>query len=110
MALGTGRELANDIAGRGFPRLNIYTGVVAVVINITLNIVWIPCYGIAGAAWASTVSYIISFLGFFFFYCRLSGNRLTKVVFPQRGDWALYWQIKIVLGQWVHDKFRGLLK
>lgn len=110
VALSAGRVLSNDIAGRGFPGLNIYTGVAAVATNIALNLLWIPRYGIAGAAWASTVSYTVSFLGALLFYCRLSGNRWIKVVFPQPGDWALYWRTAVALGQWAQGKLRGVLR
>lgn len=90
VALSAGRVLANDIAGRGYPGWNIYTGFVAVIINIALNFLWIPRYGIVGAAWASTVSYTLSFFCIVFLYCRLSGNGWTAVIFPQRSDWILY--------------------
>lgn len=106
VALSAGRVLSNDIAGRGFPALNIYTGGAAVATNIALNLLWIPRYGIVGAAWASTVSYTVSFLGALFFYCRLSGNRWTKVILPQRGDWALYWKTVATLRQWVQSKLQ----
>ncbi|MEM4675390.1 MAG: polysaccharide biosynthesis C-terminal domain-containing protein, partial [Nitrososphaerota archaeon] len=108
IALSAGRVLANDIAGRGLPRLNIYTGAVAVLTNVVLNIFWIPKFGIVGAAWASIVSYTVSFLGSLFFYCRLSGNRWTVVVFPQRVDWALYWRTARALGQWASRKLRSV--
>ncbi|MBC7109287.1 MAG: polysaccharide biosynthesis C-terminal domain-containing protein, partial [Methanomassiliicoccales archaeon] len=78
----------------------------AVATNIALNLLWIPRYGIVGAAWASTVSYTVSFLGALFFYCRLSGNRWTKVILPQRGDWALYWKTVATLRQWVQSKLQ----
>jgi O-antigen/teichoic acid export membrane protein len=106
VALSAGRVLSNDISGRGRPGLNIYIGAVAVATNVVLNILWIPRYGIVGAAWASTVSYTVSFFGALFFYCRLSGNRWTVVVLPQRGDWALYWRTAVSLGQWAHGKLR----
>jgi len=106
VALSAGRVLANDIAGRGFPGLNIYTGLAAVATNIVLNLLWIPRYGIVGAAWASTVSYTVSFLSVLFFYCRLSGNRWTEVVFPQRGDWAIYWRVVMTIKQWIKTKGR----
>ncbi len=110
VALSAGRVLANDIAGRGYPGLNIYIGMAAVMTNIVLNLLWIPRYGIVGAAWASTVSYSVSFLSALFFYCRLSGNRWTKVIFPQRGDWALYWKTGRALGHWVWGKIIGVLR
>jgi O-antigen/teichoic acid export membrane protein len=109
VTLSAGRVLSNDIAGRGFPRLNIYTGIAAVATNVVLNLLWIPRNGIAGAAWASMVSYTISFLGALFFYCRLSGNRWTKVVFPQSGDWALYQRTVWALGRWAQSKLREVL-
>ena len=109
VALSAGRVLANDIAGRGRPGLNIYIGIAAVATNIALNLLWIPHYGIVGAAWASTVSYTVSFLGSLFFYCRLSGNRWTKVIFPQRGDWAVYLQTGKALCQWARTKARTVL-
>ncbi|MEJ5376111.1 MAG: flippase [bacterium] len=109
VTLSAWRVLANDIAGRGFPRLNIYTGIAAVASNVVLNLLWIPRYGITGAAWASTVSYTVSFLGALFFYCQLSGNRWIKVIFPQRGDWALYWQTSKALCRWAWAKARAVL-
>jgi len=109
VALSAGRVLANDIAGRGFPGLNIYTGLATVLTNVILNLLWIPRYGIVGAAWASTVSYTVLFLGALFFYCRLSGNRWTKVVFPQRGDWRLYFLVAKALYSWAWAKARAVL-
>jgi len=108
IALSVGRVLTNDIAGRGFPILNTYVSGVSLITNVVLNIVWIPRYGIVGAAWASTVSYLLVLCGRIFFYCRLTGNSWTKVIFPQRGDWALYRQTAKALFKWVNGKARVL--
>jgi len=104
--LSAWRALANDMAGRGFPGLN--TGLATVTTNIGLNLLWIPRYGIVGAAWASTASYTVAFLMALLFYCRLSGNSWTKVLLLQRGDWALYLRTATSLGQWVWAKVRGV--
>jgi len=109
VAVSAGRVLGNDIAGRGRPMLNTYRGVITVGTNIALNLLWIPRYGIVGAAWASTVSYTVSFFMALFFYCRLSDNSWTKVVFPQRGDWAIYRRTGLALGRWVKAKVKALL-
>jgi len=108
VALSAARVLANDIAGRGRPMLNTYTSALTLATNIALNIAWIPRHGITGAAWASTVSYSVLFLSALFFYCRLSGNSWTKILLPQRGDWALYWRTGRSLGQWIKAKVRAL--
>ncbi|MDH7596428.1 MAG: flippase [Methanothrix sp.] len=109
VALSAARVLANDISGRGFPGLNIYTGIAAVTANVALNLLWIPRYGIAGAAWASTVSYMVLFLSTIFFYCRLSGNQWTVVLFPQREDWELYWKMGKAFYNWALAKVRVVL-
>jgi len=88
--------------------LNNYAGLVTVATNVILNILWIPRYGIAGAAWASTGSYTLAFLTQLFLYTRLSGNPWTKVVLSQRGDWVLYWRTGRSLGQWIKAKVRAL--
>lgn len=86
------RVLANDLAGRGRIMLNNYAGVVTVTSNVVLNLLWVPRFGIVGAAWASTVSYTATFLIQVVMYCRLSGNAWTKVLIPQREDMAVYLQ------------------
>lgn len=106
VTLSAWRVLANDIAGRGRPGLNIYIGIAAVTTNVILNLLWIPRYGIVGAAWASTVSYTVSFLMVLFLYCRLSGNHWTKVLLPQRGDWAIYFWVGKTFCQWAWTKVR----
>jgi len=90
VALSAGRILSNALAGYGRPVLNIYTGIVAVITNVVLNLLWVPRYGIVGAAWASSVSYTVSFLGSLYFYCRFSNQRWTEVIVLQKEDWKIY--------------------
>ncbi len=40
----------------GHPKVNLINSSIVVVINVILNILWIPKYGIIGAAWATLVS------------------------------------------------------
>ena len=108
VALSVWRLLANDLAGRGKPILNTYITGIAVVVNVVLNILWIPRYGIAGAAWASVASYGIALVIVLIVYCRLSGNSWIEVLFPQRGDWPLYRRTGVALGQWVKVRGKGL--
>ena len=90
VALSVSRVISNDIAGRGRPLLNTYTALGALAVNILLNLLWIPRWGIAGAAAASTVSYLCAFIVRLLLYRRLSGNRWTSVIFTRRRDWGLY--------------------
>jgi O-antigen/teichoic acid export membrane protein len=91
--LSASRILANDIAGRGRPLLNTYVGAIGVVLQVALNLVWIPRYGATGAAWATTVSYGITLAVRLWMYMRLSGNSWATVIVPQASDWLLYRQL-----------------
>lgn len=82
--------LANDISGRGKPIINTYINGFSLVINVVLNIILIPRYGIAGAAYATTISYSLIFFIRLHVYKNISGNKITDVLFVKRSDIALY--------------------
>jgi len=46
----------------GHPKVNLVNSIVAVIINVILNIILIPKYGLEGAAWATLIS--LSLIGF----------------------------------------------
>lgn len=83
------RTLANDIAGRGHPGLNIPINFLAFITNIFFNILWIPKLGINGAAWATVVSYTTACICIIVMYCNITGNLFTKLILPQPSDWQL---------------------
>ena len=87
---GADSILAHDIAGRGKPLVNSYISIIALIVNIILNISWIPKFGIEGAAWASTISYGLTFVGRVLIYSRISGNSFGVILLPQRSDVTLY--------------------
>lgn len=60
--MAASRILANDIAARGRPELNMYASCVVVVINIVGNLFLIPRYGISGAAIATSIAYAVNFI------------------------------------------------
>jgi len=96
--------LANDLAGRDYPRVLPSAWAVSLLVNVTLNVWWIPIYGIAGAAAASTIAYALSFLIVTAYWVRrfpqigarrlyfLSGEELRRI--PDR-----LWQIVGASGQ-----------
>jgi O-antigen/teichoic acid export membrane protein len=48
-------------------KMLVFTTAFPALVNILLNMLWIPKYGIVGAAWATTLSYaLIPCIGFFF--------------------------------------------
>jgi Na+-driven multidrug efflux pump len=59
--MGAGsRILANAIAAKGSPQINMYTSAFVMILNIILNIILIPKYGLLGAAVATSIAYSIN--------------------------------------------------
>lgn len=84
------RVLANDLYGRGRPELNIYISLASVILNIALNVLWIPRFGISGAASATSISYTFAFVVITIVYAKISGNNIWHIVLPQRPDFHFY--------------------
>lgn len=59
-----------DLAGKGKPWISLKAMIPALIINIILNVIFIPNYGAVGAAIASSISYTIASILFIFFYCK----------------------------------------
>ncbi len=97
VAVSCSRILGNDIAGRGRPILNTYLNTLTVAVNLGLNILWIPKFGIVGAAWATTISYSITLIGSLLIYCKISGNTIAQTIFIQKSDVILYKNLLISL-------------
>ena len=60
--------LSSQTSGSGKPLLVFFSFLPALIINIILNVLWIPKYGGVGAAWASNISYFSGALIFLSFY------------------------------------------
>jgi len=58
--ISVSRVLANDIAARGHPEINLYSSLIVVIVNVILNLLLIPSFGVFGAAVATTIAYTIN--------------------------------------------------
>jgi O-antigen/teichoic acid export membrane protein len=90
VAMSGWRILANDLYGRGKPELNIYISSASFALNIILNVLWIPKFGIIGASWATSISYTFAFLLITAVYSKVSGNRLWNIIVPRNSDFYFY--------------------
>lgn len=79
------KVLYMDIAGKGKPWKSIEAMLPAVIVNIALNIWWIPKYGANGSAMASMVSYSLSAIIFLFIYSKHTSIPL-KTMFTFSAD------------------------
>jgi O-antigen/teichoic acid export membrane protein len=86
--LNTVRVLANDIAGRGLPEINLFQSAIALGVNIIANLILIPLFSARGAALASTISYSVLAILTLRVYCRLAKVSWLSIYLPNRTDLA----------------------
>ncbi len=80
------RILANDIAGRGKPEINLYQSFAALIVNILANLILIPSLGAAGASISSTISYSVLAILILIAYCKITGVPWKEIIFLNQLD------------------------
>lgn len=78
--------LAAHLGGLGLPRLNLGASLVGLVVTVVLDLLWIPRFGIAGAAAATSASYLASTAVLVFHFARRSSVSLRELVLLRRAD------------------------
>ena len=73
------RVLANDISARDLPQYNFYTSIVVVLVNVTMNFLLIPKWGIIGAAVATSSAYALNSILKICIYYVVSKNKLAEL-------------------------------
>jgi len=76
--------------GRGKPQIAAWTSVSGLFLNITLNLIFIPWWGINGAAFTSTLAYGVFFLILLFVYIKMSKEDLFEALFIRTEDIPFY--------------------
>lgn len=82
------RILANDLAARGRPELNMYTAIAVVMINVACNVLFIPRFGIEGAALATSIAYGVNLVLRLAIHSRITGSRWADSMLIRRDDFA----------------------
>jgi len=88
--LSVGSILANDFVGRGRQIMNSIAAIITLVINVPLNFVLIPIWGISGAAAASAFSYCVGTAVMIVEFIRLTGLSPAEVLLPRASDLHAY--------------------
>ncbi|QHE63372.1 oligosaccharide flippase family protein [Rossellomorea vietnamensis] len=86
VVLAVEKLLSNDLAGRGKPELNMYVSIFNVVLNVILNLILIPSIGIKGAAIASSITYILSFMIKVIIYSRETKVKPFELLILRKSD------------------------
>ena len=66
--------------------LNLIMLSIAVVVDVILNLVFIPIWGIHGAAFATSIGNIVCGVAFIIYFSRRSKIPVSKMIFIQRSD------------------------
>jgi O-antigen/teichoic acid export membrane protein len=90
VALSLSKVCSSYILGRGRPIIAAYTSLVVVGVNISLNLLLIPKWGIAGAAFASTVSYSVGTCIKLIVFLKMSENSLLNTLIIKKQDIETY--------------------
>ncbi|MCH8741620.1 oligosaccharide flippase family protein [Patescibacteria group bacterium] len=97
IAFSVGGVIAADLSGRGKPQYAIYSSITGLILNIILNIILIPRYGIAGAAVASSISYWADTFIVLRAFIKISGKSLFEVLIIKKQDFRDYYNLFLKL-------------
>jgi O-antigen/teichoic acid export membrane protein len=82
------RVLSSRLSGIGKPEVSIYVFLPALVLNILLNVWWIPLYGAMGAVMATNASYTLGTIAYIFVYSRLVSMPVREIFAFHKSDFA----------------------
>jgi O-antigen/teichoic acid export membrane protein len=82
--------IASHQVGQGRPLTSLYVALLSTPICLPAYLLLIPRFGLAGAAVASSISYLSMTALQLYFLQRVSSIRLVELFVPQADDWLLY--------------------
>jgi O-antigen/teichoic acid export membrane protein len=85
--------ITRDFTARSSQRINTVSGLLALGVNVGLNIFLIPRYGIVGAAFATAVGYSAACIVLIVFWVRESELPCTSLLLPTREDVHYFWSV-----------------
>jgi O-antigen/teichoic acid export membrane protein len=107
LCLGLWKILANDLAGRGFPKFKSWTAGAALVATLVLDFALIPKWENNGAAIASSVAYAVSAMMLLLIFCKLTGVKIWEMVIVKPSDFTVYAQQLLHRGGKVKSEIRN---
>ncbi|MCK4352701.1 flippase [candidate division WOR-3 bacterium] len=87
--LSIDKVLSSDLAGRGKPEIGAMASLVSLLVNIPLNLLLIPRWGISGAAFASTIAYATSTIFMLAVFLKISGNSCKDTLLIKISDFRI---------------------
>ena len=84
------RIISNYFSGIGRPEINTYVAVFLTILNVGLNIVLVPKYGVVGAAIATTVTYSMNMVVKTVIFSCINNMSWTTFVIIKISDFDIY--------------------
>ena len=88
------RILNSRLAGMGKPQVAIYSFIPALILNLILNLIWIPRYGAMGSVWATNASYGFGCIIFLFAYSWKVRMPVSEIFRFKKSDFDFFTIIK----------------
>jgi O-antigen/teichoic acid export membrane protein len=95
-ALSVHKVLSGDLSGRGLPQYPSLTSALALVVTLIGNLLFIPRYGIIGAAMASSLAYCVQTVALIRVYQRIAQVGWWDLLVVKLDDLLIY--RRLVLG------------
>ncbi len=97
--ISTYRVLSSRLSGIGKPEISIYVFLPALVINVLLNLWWIPLYGAFGAVMATNASYSLGTIAYIIVYSRIIHMPVLKIFEFQKSDFMFIKEARKWIGR-----------
>jgi O-antigen/teichoic acid export membrane protein len=96
------KVLTRNFTSRDRQQVSILGAFLAMLSNVGLNLIFIPLWGVAGAAFSSTLSYSLAGILLLVFFIRETGLSLSEILLPRPSELAghLRWAKSAVEGGW----------
>ncbi len=85
--------LTQFCASKGYPWISVMIWMPSLIINIVLNIIFIPAYGIIAAALTSLIAYFVTFVLHYIYLQKYKATSLFSILIPVKHEIKIYWQI-----------------
>ena len=66
--------------------LNVAMLSIAIIVDVVLNLLFIPIWGINGAAFATSIGNVVCGIVFIIYFCHRTGIRFSEMIIPQKED------------------------
>lgn len=90
--LSFGSFFNNYLNSKGFPPITILIPAISLGLNIGLNLLMIPRWGMVGAAIASSIAYLLWFFLIILYEQRKTKGAMLPVLIPSKQDWKDFWE------------------